>query len=64
MLQPWWCGGSSDPIVGQSWAERVAGLLPRGELRILPGVGHTANFTAPKEFAAVIAQFLGLDRKL
>lgn len=35
--------GERDVIVPQGWAERVAGLLPRGELVVVPGAGHTVN---------------------
>ncbi|MDQ4071078.1 MAG: SDR family NAD(P)-dependent oxidoreductase [Actinomycetota bacterium] len=46
--------GTRDPIVPQAWAEEVARLLPRGELRVLEGVPHAMAFDAPDAFAAVI----------
>jgi 2-hydroxy-6-oxonona-2,4-dienedioate hydrolase len=52
--------GGNDPIVPQRWAEEVVRRLPRGELRVLPGLGHTINFTAPKEFTTVMRPFLHL----
>ncbi len=47
--------GTRDPIVPQAWAEEVADLLPRGELRVLEGVPHAMAFDAPDAFAAVIS---------
>jgi pimeloyl-ACP methyl ester carboxylesterase len=38
----------------------VVRLLPRGELRVLPGLGHTINYTAPKEFVDTLRPFLQL----
>ena len=52
--------GGKDPIVPQSWAEEVARRLPRGELHVLPGLGHTINYTAPKRFVDVMRPFLRL----
>jgi 2-hydroxy-6-oxonona-2,4-dienedioate hydrolase len=52
--------GERDPIVPQRWAEEVTRLLPRGELRILPGLGHTINYTAPREFVSALRTFPGL----
>jgi len=50
--------GGNDPLVPQPWAEEVACRLPRGELRVLPGLGHTINYTAPREFMATLRPFL------
>jgi 2-hydroxy-6-oxonona-2,4-dienedioate hydrolase len=52
--------GERDPLVPQEWAEEVVRRLPRGELRVLPGLGHTINYTAPKEFVAALRPFLHL----
>jgi 2-hydroxy-6-oxonona-2,4-dienedioate hydrolase len=52
--------GEKDPLVPQRWAEEVVRRLPRGELRVLPGLGHTINYTAPKEFVAAMRPFLRL----
>jgi pimeloyl-ACP methyl ester carboxylesterase len=52
--------GGNDPLVPQRWAEEVVRRLPRGELRVLPGLGHTINYTAPKEFMTVLRPFLHL----
>jgi pimeloyl-ACP methyl ester carboxylesterase len=52
--------GEHDPIVPQPWAEQVTRLLPKGELRVLAGLGHTVNYTAPREFVAALRPFLDL----
>jgi 2-hydroxy-6-oxonona-2,4-dienedioate hydrolase len=52
--------GGDDPIVPREWAEEVTRLLPRGELVVLPGLGHTINYTAPKPFVAAMRPFLHL----
>jgi pimeloyl-ACP methyl ester carboxylesterase len=50
--------GELDPIVPQEWAERATRLLPRGKLVVLPGLAHTVNFSAPRELAKVVREFL------
>lgn len=52
--------GARDPLVPHAWAERVAELLPRGELVELPRLPHTINYSAPKAFIDAMAPFLGL----
>jgi 2-hydroxy-6-oxonona-2,4-dienedioate hydrolase len=52
--------GEKDPLVPQEWAEEVVRRLPRGELRVLPGLGHAINYTAPKEFVSALRPFLHL----
>jgi pimeloyl-ACP methyl ester carboxylesterase len=52
--------GGNDPLVPQRWAEEVARRLPRGELLVLPGLGHTINYSAPKELVTAVRPFLGL----
>ena len=39
-------------------ARMVAAALPRGELRVLQGVGHVPHATHPEEYIAVIAAFV------
>jgi len=53
--------GEKDPVVPQKWAETVAALLPCGKLCVIPGAGHTINYSEPEKFAAVILPFLGLQ---
>jgi pimeloyl-ACP methyl ester carboxylesterase len=50
--------GENDPVVPQDWAERVARLLPRGELCVIRDAAHTLNYSAPEQFAAAIRPFL------
>jgi pimeloyl-ACP methyl ester carboxylesterase len=50
--------GGRDPICPQSWAERAAGLLANGELEVLAGAGHAANYSAPQEVAGAVLRFL------
>jgi pimeloyl-ACP methyl ester carboxylesterase len=51
--------GSRDPIVPQRWAERVAALLPKGELAVIPGAAHAVNYDRPDELAIEVIRFLG-----
>jgi 2-hydroxy-6-oxonona-2,4-dienedioate hydrolase len=50
--------GERDAFVSPEWARRVAALLPRGRLSVLPGVAHAAHYAAPDRTAALIASFL------
>ena len=52
--------GENDPIVPQRWAEEVCGLLPHGELVVIPGGAHTLNYTEPSKFVAAMRPFFGL----
>jgi pimeloyl-ACP methyl ester carboxylesterase len=50
--------GSLEPVVPQRWAERAARLLPHGQLAVIPGSPHNANYTAADRLAAVVIPFL------
>lgn len=50
--------GKEDPIVSQRWAEEVVDLLPDGKLVVIPGGGHTLNYSAPLELVRVTQAFL------
>jgi pimeloyl-ACP methyl ester carboxylesterase len=50
--------GGRDPVVSGPWAEKVAGLLPRGRLAVLPRAAHALQFSAPDELAALLRLFL------
>lgn len=50
--------GGKDPLVPQRWAEEVTRLLPRGEIKVIPGVGHAVNYAAPVEFVRAMRSFL------
>jgi len=51
--------GGADAVVPQRWAQEVSDGLPDGRLAVLPGHGHTLNYSAPGPLAAVIRPFLG-----
>ena len=51
--------GEKDPICPQAWAAEMVRLLPRGELRVIPG-GHCPNYSMPAEFLSAMRPFLGL----
>jgi 2-hydroxy-6-oxonona-2,4-dienedioate hydrolase len=50
--------GTADPLITRRWAERVAQLLPDGELAVLPGAPHGMVFDAELETARSIETFL------
>lgn len=50
--------GGRDPIVSQRWAEEAAQLLPDGRLAVIPGAGHTVNYSAPLELARITRSLL------
>jgi 2-hydroxy-6-oxonona-2,4-dienedioate hydrolase len=50
--------GARDPIVPQRWAEEITRMLPRGHLVVIPGSGHTTNYTAPLAMSRVMREFL------
>lgn len=50
--------GENDAITPQRWAEEVAALLPRGELRVVPGGAHVLNFDSATPVAAAIEDFV------
>jgi 2-succinyl-6-hydroxy-2,4-cyclohexadiene-1-carboxylate synthase len=50
--------GESDGVYVEA-AYRMAGLLPRGTARIVPGAGHAPQLEAPDAFASALSEFLG-----
>lgn len=50
--------GSRDPIVPQRWAKEATRLLPMGQLSVISGAAHTANYGWAAEFARVTQKFL------
>ena len=50
--------GQRDPIVPVSWAARVASLLPRGRLVVLPGCAHGMNYSCPDLLVREVERFL------
>jgi 2-hydroxy-6-oxonona-2,4-dienedioate hydrolase len=49
--------GGLDPIVPERWANEIVQLLPNAQLSNIPGVGHTANYSASLEIARVTRIF-------
>jgi 2-hydroxy-6-oxonona-2,4-dienedioate hydrolase len=49
--------GANDPIVPDRWLNEMLDLLPNASLAVIPGVGHTANYTAPLEIARIARVF-------
>jgi pimeloyl-ACP methyl ester carboxylesterase len=50
--------GGVEPIVPQRWAALAAGLLPRGELVVLPGSPHNSVYAAADRLAPAVEAFL------
>jgi pimeloyl-ACP methyl ester carboxylesterase len=50
--------GDQDAFVGREWAERVATLLPRGRLQVVPGEPHAVHYTRPELVAALVHELL------
>ena len=50
--------GALEPVVSQRWVAEAVVLLPRGELAVVPGSPHDANYTAPVQLARVVVPFL------
>jgi pimeloyl-ACP methyl ester carboxylesterase len=51
--------GEQDAIVSLDEARATAAVLTRGELAVLPGVGHLANLEDPSTFTETLLGFLG-----
>jgi pimeloyl-ACP methyl ester carboxylesterase len=49
--------GSREPIVPMAWAQAATGLLPLGELALVPGP-HNANYGAADHLAGLVLAFL------
>ena len=50
--------GGRDRVVPSAWALRVARLLPRGELAVVPGYAHMAHYSGALAVASVLREFL------
>ena len=50
--------GALDPIVPLRWAEEVAGLLPDGQLIVVPKAAHAMNYDAPSQLARHVRTFI------
>ena len=50
--------GQRDAFVSADWAQRVATLLPRGRLVVVPGEPHAVHYTRPELVAAMVRELL------
>jgi pimeloyl-ACP methyl ester carboxylesterase len=50
--------GGLEPVVSPRWADRASRLLPRGELAVIPGSPHNANYTAADRVAPEVLSFI------
>ena len=55
--------GGRDAFVSAEWAERVATLLPRGRLVVIPGEPHAVHYTRPDLVADAVRQLLFEERE-
>lgn len=55
--------GGRDAIVPEHWAREVAGLLPDGQLVVVPEAAHAMNYNAPSELARHVGAFIGTDAR-
>jgi pimeloyl-[acyl-carrier protein] methyl ester esterase len=53
-----WLFGERDTLVPAGVAERIAGLLPKARVRVIPGAGHAPFLSHPAEVGAEITGFL------
>jgi 2-hydroxy-6-oxonona-2,4-dienedioate hydrolase len=50
--------GSQDSFVNAAWAERVAALLPRSRLVVVPGEPHAVHYTRPDLVGELVRELL------
>jgi pimeloyl-ACP methyl ester carboxylesterase len=50
--------GERDPIAPRGWVEEMVHRLPHGQLAVIPGAAHVANYSAPAELARLVRGFL------
>jgi len=50
--------GEHDGLVSRRWAREVAGGLPRGALREVPGAAHALNYSHPRALEGLVRGFL------
>ena len=50
--------GAKEPIVPMTWAQAATRMLPRGELAVVPGSPHNANYSAADHLAELVLTFL------
>ena len=57
----WVIAGRADPVIPFAVQERLASLLPAGQLHVFPGAGHLTFAERPEQFNALLLRFVGLD---
>ena len=50
--------GGRDRVVPAAWAQRVADLLPHGQIAVVAGYSHMAHYSGPLEVVPVLRPFL------
>ena len=55
--------GSEDGFVTAAWAERVAALLPRSRLVVVPGQPHAVHYTRPDLVGQLVRELLVEERE-
>jgi len=55
--------GSEDSFVTAAWAERVAALVPRSRLVVVPGQPHAVHYTRPDLVAQLVRELLVEERE-
>ena len=55
--------GSHDSFVSAVWAERVAALLPRSRLVVVPGEPHAVHYTRPDLVGELVRELLLEERR-
>ena len=50
--------GAKEPIVPMAWAQAATRLLPQGQLAVVPGSPHNANYSAADQLADLVLAFL------
>jgi 2-hydroxy-6-oxonona-2,4-dienedioate hydrolase len=55
--------GSHDSFVSAAWAERVAALLPRSRLVVVPGEPHAVHYTRPDLVSELVRDLLLEERE-
>ncbi|HEY1370069.1 MAG TPA: alpha/beta hydrolase [Gaiellaceae bacterium] len=55
--------GSADSFVSAAWAERVAELLPRARLVVVPGEPHAVHYTRPDLVGELVRELILEERQ-
>jgi 2-hydroxy-6-oxonona-2,4-dienedioate hydrolase len=50
--------GGRDRVCAAAWSEQAVGLLPRGEVAVVPGYAHMAHYSGVLAVAPIVRRFL------